>query len=171
MADGEESTLRGQPVTFFDEMPLDKLGMLAQGQAELAQEVARRAARRFSTRVLRAALFPQHLGTMDQPDGYAHAQGYCGDLMTFYLRIESDLVEERILKVTFTTDGCDATTASGEMLASMVAGMSLKEAEQVTPDDLLTALDGLPPNHVHCAELAVQTLREAIESYRGDGNP
>jgi nitrogen fixation NifU-like protein len=157
MVDSEETTPLDQPVTLFDEL----------GQAELEREIGRRATRRFSLKALRAALFPQHWGRMEHPDGYAHAHGECGDLITFYLRTENG----RILKITFTTDGCDATTASGEMLASMVAGMSLKEAEQVTPDDLLTALDGLPPNHVHCAELAVQTLREAIESYRGDGNP
>jgi len=166
MADDEQATLHGRHVTFFDEMPLEKLGMLGQSQAELAQEVARRTVQRFSTKTLRAALFPQHLGTMAQPDGYARAHGECGDLMTFYLLIK----DERIQKITFTTDGCDATIASGEMLASMVSGLILDEAAQVAPNDLLEALDGLPPNHVHCAELAVRTLREAIENYRGARN-
>jgi nitrogen fixation NifU-like protein len=152
MADSEETVRLGQLVTFFDEI----------GRAELEREAGRRATKRFSLKALRAALYPCHLGKMDQPDAYAHVQGYCGDLMTFYLRIE----DGRIPEVTFTTEGCDATIASGEMLASMVVGLSLKAAEQVTPDDVLTALDGLPPNHVHCAELAVTTLREAIARYR-----
>ena len=86
--------------------------------------------------------------------------------MTFYLLIK----DERIQRITFTTDGCDATIASGETLASMVTGMALGDAQQVTSDGLLTALDGLPANHVHCAGLAVKTLREAIASYGGDGN-
>jgi nitrogen fixation NifU-like protein len=152
MADSEETTPPVQPVTFFDDM----------SRAELEQEIARRTSNRFSTKALRAALFPQHLGAMDQPDGYACAQGYCGDLMSFYLRIENGHIPE----ITFTTDGCDATIASGETLASIVTGMSLEEAERVTSDDVLTVLDGLPPNHVHCAQLAVETLREAIEKYR-----
>lgn len=156
MAEKEEPAPPAQSVTLFGDI----------GRAKLEQEIARRVSKRFSTKALRAAFFPQHLGTMDQPDGYARAQGYCGDLITFYLRIE----EGRIPKITFTTDGCDATIASGEMLASMVRGMSLEKAKQVTPDDLLSAFDGLPPNHTHCAELAVRTLREAIESYQGDGN-
>ena len=140
-----------QPLSFFDDS----------SQAELAQEIARRAVRRFSTKTLHAALFPQHEGAMEQPDGYARAEGECGDLMSFYLRIE----EGRISTITFTTNGCDATIASGEMLAALVSGTSLGEAKRVTPDDLLAALDGLPPNHIHCAALAVKTLREAIESY------
>jgi NifU-like protein involved in Fe-S cluster formation len=63
----------------------------------------------------------------------------------------------------------DATIAAGEMLATMVTGMSLEEAQQVTADDLLAALDGLPPNHTHCAALAVKTLGEAIASREGGG--
>jgi nitrogen fixation NifU-like protein len=143
----------GQPIVLVEEI----------SRAELEMEIARRTAGRFSTAALRAALFPEHLGTMDQPDGYARAHGECGDLMTFYLRIE----DGRIPEITFTTDGCDATIASGEVLASMVTGMSLEEAGQVMPDELLAALDGLPPNHTHCAALAVKTLLEAIASYRG----
>jgi nitrogen fixation NifU-like protein len=158
MTDNEKPRPAGQaaqPVIFLQEL----------GRDELEQEIARRTAGRFSTTVLRAALFPEHMGKMDQPDGYAGTQGECGDLMTFYLRIQG----ERIQKISFTTDGCDATIASGEMLASMVTGMALEQAEQVTPEDLLTALDGLPPNHVHCAALAVGTLREAIATCRGGG--
>jgi nitrogen fixation NifU-like protein len=162
MADQEETRSVDQPAPLSEEMPLDKLGMLPQSRAELAQEVARRAARRFSIRALRAALFPQHLGAMDQPDGYARTHGSCGDLMTFYLRIEDGCIEN----ATFTTDGCDATVATGEMLASIVTSLSLEEAQQVTPGDLLQALDGLPPNHAHCAHLAVMTLNKAIESYQ-----
>jgi nitrogen fixation NifU-like protein len=51
------------------------------------------------------------------------------------------------------------------MLARMVVGNSLDEAQRVTPEELLEALDGLPPNHIHCAALAVATLREAIHSH------
>lgn len=154
MTDSEEPHSPGHAMAFPGEL----------GRAELEQEVARRTARRFSLKALRAALFPQHLGKMDHPDGYARAQGHCGDLITFYLRIKND----RIHEITFTTDGCDATIAVGEMLSSIVIGMSLAEAGQVMPDDLLAVLDGMPPNHAHCADLAIMTLSEAIESYQGD---
>jgi hypothetical protein len=46
----------------------------------------------------------------------------------------------------------------------MITGMSLEHSQQVTANDLLEALDGLPANHIHCAVLAVQTLGEAIAS-------
>ncbi len=152
MADTGKAFPKNQAVTFFD----------ATDRAELEQELARRAAQRFSTAALRAALFPAHLGKLEHPDGFARAEGECGDLMTFYLQVEHG----RIAHVTFTTDGCDATVASGEMLATLVEGKSLPEADDVTPADLLAALDGLPSNHAHCAALAVKTLQAAIADHQ-----
>jgi nitrogen fixation NifU-like protein len=48
------------------------------------------------------------------------------------------------------------------MLATMVQGMALDEADRINPQDLLAALDGLPEDSTHCATLAVNTLRQAI---------
>jgi nitrogen fixation NifU-like protein len=150
MSDADKVKPSAHPLTFF------------QNLTEAEQMAAERPPQRFSATALRAAFYPRHLGEMDQPDGASRTEGSCGDLMSFYLRIESDCLTQ----VTFTTDGCDATIASGEMLATMVMGLSLQEAERITPQDLLMALDGLPPNHVHCASLAVGTLREALADYR-----
>jgi nitrogen fixation NifU-like protein len=144
--------------------PLLSIGQLS--RAELEREIGKRVTSRFSLTAVRAALFPRHQGAMEDPDAFARTEGYCGDLMAFYLRIRDGLISE----ITFTTDGCDATMASGEMLASIVAGISLEDAGRVTPDHLLEALDGLPPNHVHCAELAVSTLGQAIADYRQGGH-
>jgi len=48
------------------------------------------------------------------------------------------------------------------MLTTMVQGMALDEANRIDPQDLLLALDRLPDESAHCAELAVNTLRKAI---------
>jgi len=56
------------------------------------------------------------------------------------------------------------------MLTRMVQGMSLEAAGGIRPEDLIVALDGLPKDSAHCAELAVKTLREAIANrHAGDG--
>jgi hypothetical protein len=44
--------------------------------------------------------------------------------------------------------------------------MSLEEASEVRPADLLAALDGLPKENAHCAELAVSTLQNALFNWR-----
>ncbi len=42
--------------------------------------------------------------------------------------------------------------------------MTLEDAAAITPEELIAALDGLPYKSHHCAELSVETLREAIAS-------
>jgi nitrogen fixation NifU-like protein len=69
---------------------------------------------------------------------------------------------ERIGEATFMTDGCGPTIACGSMLTTMVRGMSLEEAGEFRSMDLIEALGGLPEESLHCAELAVRTLRAAI---------
>jgi len=39
------------------------------------------------------------------------------------------------------------------------------EAMSIQPEDVSTALGGLPPDHLHCARLAVTTLRLALRDY------
>ena len=78
------------------------------------------------------------------------------------MQIDLQIQEKMIASAKFTTDGCGATIACGSMLTKMVQNKTLSDAEQITANDLLLALDGLPKDHEHCAELAVMTLREAI---------
>ena len=63
---------------------------------------------------------------------------------------------------------CGPTLSCWSMLTAMVQGMSLEEAGKIKPEDLIAALDGLPEESVHCAELAVSTLREAIANCRAE---
>ena len=45
-------------------------------------------------------------------------------------------------------------------------GMTLDEAMALTRDDIAEALGGLPPNKMHCSNLAIDGLHKAIEDYR-----
>ena len=78
--------------------------------------------------------------------------------MEIYLGLDGDVIREAM----FMTDGCGTSLASGNMLTTMVRGMALDDANRISPQDLLLALDGLPDESTHCAELAVKTMRKAI---------
>jgi nitrogen fixation NifU-like protein len=114
----------------------------------------------FSERVINEARNPQNVGMMLDPDGHALVCGPCGDTMEMFLRVR----DSRIEIAAFMTDGCGPTAACGSMLTTMVRGKSLEEAVAIDAGDLIIALDGLPPEHVHCATLAVQALRQAIDT-------
>jgi nitrogen fixation NifU-like protein len=119
----------------------------------------------YSQKVIEEYHNPKNLGRMSDPDAVGIVQGWCGDTMEIYLRMNSS----RIGEATFMTNGCGPTVACGSKLTTMVRGMSLDEAHQIEQDDLVAALDGLPEESLHCAELGVKTLREAINHYKGGG--
>lgn len=104
---------------------------------------------------------PNHFGILKNPDAKARIKGPCGDTMEFYLKIVNEVIKEAL----FWTDGCGATIASGNMLTKIILGKNLKEANTVTSEQLISALDGLPKENLHCAVLAVNTLRKSIEKY------
>jgi len=130
---------------------------------ELQRQITEQERALYSAKVIEEAHHPRNLGRMDKPDAYARVRGWCGDTVDIYLRLD----EERIEAATFMTDGCGPSVACGSMLTSMVQGMSLQEASTIEPENLLAALDGLPEESAHCAELAVSTLREAIANWPG----
>jgi len=112
----------------------------------------------YSQKVIEEYYNPKNLGRMSDPDAVGIVHGWCGDTMEIYLRMNGSRIEE----VTFMTDGCGPTVACGSKLTTMVRGTSLDKARQIGQIDLVAALDGLPEESLHCAELAVNTLREAI---------
>jgi nitrogen fixation NifU-like protein len=112
----------------------------------------------YSQKVIEEYYNPRNLGRMSDPDAVGIVRGWCGDTMEIYLRMNSSQIEE----VTFMTDGCGPTVACGSKLTTMIREMSLDQARQIEQADLVAALDGLPEESLHCAELAVNTLREAI---------
>ena len=112
-------------------------------------------------RLLEHAVQPRNLGVLPQPDGYALHTGICGDALELYLSIK----QGRIKNAVFIPHGCAVTQACGSVLTVMAPGLSLEEALDMPPERVADALGGLPPDHIHCAELAVGALREAIQDY------
>jgi nitrogen fixation NifU-like protein len=126
--------------------------------AALQEAILERERAMFSTKVLAEARQPQNMGILDEFDGYGLVLGPCGDTMEIFMRLNG----QRIEKAAFMTDGCGPTVACGSMLTQMVLGKSLAEAAAIEAAEVIMALDGLPPEHVHCATLAVNTLQQAI---------
>lgn len=110
---------------------------------------------------------PANFGPLKGAQANARVTGPCGDTMEFWLRIE----DHRILRATFTTDGCAASIASGAMAASLAEGKEIARAGQIAPDEILKLLGGLPADHQHCPVLAVNTLKAALAGYQERQKP
>jgi nitrogen fixation NifU-like protein len=132
---------------------------------ELQELILERDGKIFSAKVIENYLKPQNLREIPEPDGVAAVTGPCGDTMYFALKIHKG----RIAEVGFLTDGCGPTISCGSMLTQLVFGRSIDKAAAIEQEDLLKALGGLPESHVHCAKLAVDTLRRALQDSKKQG--
>jgi NifU-like protein involved in Fe-S cluster formation len=48
------------------------------------------------------------------------------------------------------------------MLTKLIVGRTIAERRALTTDDLIAALDSVPPNKRHCPAMAIGALRNAL---------
>ncbi len=106
-------------------------------------------------------LRPRYIGVMDNPDGYGHVAGSCGDRIEIFLRFEEDKVKE----ATFRTDGCGSSLVCGSFAAELTLGKTPDEVAEISGETILETLGGLPEEDRHCAFLAADTLQAALDDY------
>jgi nitrogen fixation NifU-like protein len=116
----------------------------------------------YTERTLDEAYNPKNVGELENPDGAARITGPCGDTMQIHLQVEGDAITDS----KFVTDGCGASTACGSVIAELARGKRVEEALTIKDKDVLSILGGLPEDNVHCALLAANTLKTALEDYK-----
>ena len=115
----------------------------------------------YSETVLDHGRNPRNLGIMAKNNAFSIIFGPCGDTMAVWLYIENN----NITDIGFTTDGCMTSLAAGSMVTELAKGKKVDDAKQISQQDVLDALGGLPKENEHCALLAANTLKEAINNY------
>jgi len=105
---------------------------------------------------------PRNVGEIEDADGIGEVGNpVCGDMMTFYIKVKDDKLED----VKYKTFGCVAAIAVSSKVSEMTRGKTLEEAKSVTKKAVAEALDGLPKEKMHCSNLGAQALNEAIKDY------
>jgi nitrogen fixation NifU-like protein len=114
---------------------------------------------KYSETLTEHVMAPRNGGVMDAPDltGHAGAPGR-GAFLILFLKVR----EGRIVAAKYHTYGCGPTIASGSMLTEMIVGRMIAECRELTVEDLIEALDGVPPDKLHCPALAIGALRDAL---------
>ncbi len=115
---------------------------------------------RFSETLMDHVTAPRNCGVIDDPDliGVAGVPGH-GAFLVLYLKVESG----RVVTARYRTYGCGLTMAAGSMLTEMIVGRTIEECWQLTTERLIEALDGVPPDKLHCPALAIAALRGALK--------
>jgi nitrogen fixation NifU-like protein len=106
---------------------------------------------------------PRNAGVIEDADGVGEVGNpMCGDMMTFYIKVKDDLLED----VKFQTFGCVAAIAVSSMVSEMAKGKKLEDAQKITNKSVAETLGGLPKNKMHCSNLGAEALALAIKNYR-----
>lgn len=116
----------------------------------------------YSNKVIEHFMTPRNVGTMGDSDGKGtYGDPGCGDSLTIYIKVEDNIIED----ISFLVFGCTASVATSSMTTVLAKGKTIEEALEIKEEDIVDALDGLPENKLHCSNLGVQALRDAIKDY------
>ena len=116
----------------------------------------------YSEKVMDHFRNPRNVGRMEDADGVGEVgNAKCGDIMTMYLKIKDDIIED----VTFETFGCGSAIASSSMATELIKGKPVAEAMALTNKAVAEALDGLPAHKLHCSVLAEEAIKSALKDY------
>ena len=117
----------------------------------------------YNPKVLELFKNPKNLGKMEDATVTAVAGNpLCGDMITFYLKInEQDIIE----KASFESYGCAANIATSSIVTEMIKGMKLEDAWKISWKSVAEAVGGLPSIKFHCGILAVGALKRAIRKH------
>ena len=113
---------------------------------------------RYSPALLEHFLNPRNAGLMREPDGVG-AEEYegCGDLARFFLRVR----DGRVSEVKFQTYGCGPTIAAASAASERVTGRAVEELLSLKAQEVEDAVDGLPDDRKHAADVVAGALRAA----------
>jgi nitrogen fixation NifU-like protein len=117
----------------------------------------------YSEKVMDHFMDPRNMGDIKDADAVGTVGNpACGDVMRLYIKVDGD----KITEAKFKTFGCGAAIATSSMATEMIKDKSLEEAKKITNEAVAEALDGLPPNKMHCSVLAQEAIEAAIKNYK-----
>jgi len=118
----------------------------------------------YSETVMEHFTNPRNVGEIEDADGVGEVGNpVCGDMMTFYIKVDDT---GRLEDIKFKTFGCGAAIAVSSMVSEMAKGKTVEEALQITRDEVARELGGLPEIKMHCSNLGADALRRAIDDYK-----
>lgn len=103
---------------------------------------------------------PRNAGSLAEPDALVQIENpACGDVLKLSLKRSGDRIEE----IRFLAKGCVCAMACGSALTELVEGKTIKQARELTRDELVKAVGGLPPASTHAAHLAMDALAAVLD--------
>ena len=113
---------------------------------------------RYSETLVDHFLNPRNAGIMRQPDAVGEGEyAGCGDLARIFLRVR----EGRVAEARFQAYGCGPTIAAASAVSELIGLRPVDDLPHLKPEDVERALDGLPDDRKHAAEVVADAVRAA----------
>lgn len=104
---------------------------------------------------------PKNFGSMRNASTHAKVTGPCGDTVEVWLVIGNNIIQQ----AAFISDGCGFSVQCCSTAIRLSEGLRLDEIDALTQAEVLDATGPVPEDHRHCALLAVNTIKQAIQNY------
>ena len=92
----------------------------------------------------------------------------CGDMYTFYLKIDD---AQRIADISYFTTGCGFGVATAAIVTELAKGKSVDEAAAISSADIEQYLGGYPERKKDYPTRVLEALHAAIDNYRKSAAP
>jgi nitrogen fixation protein NifU and related proteins len=103
---------------------------------------------------------PRNAGVVERPDASVRLENpACGDILELSLKLEGD----RIGDIRFRAKGCVPAMACGSAITELAKGKTVEAAREISGDELLRKVGGLPEASGHAGHLAMDTLRAVLK--------
>ncbi|MBZ5546605.1 MAG: iron-sulfur cluster assembly scaffold protein [Acidobacteriia bacterium] len=102
---------------------------------------------------------PRNAGDVETPDASTQMENpACGDV----LKLTAKLAGRQIADIRFRAKGCVAAMACGSALTELIKGKTVEEAQQVSREELVCKVGGVPEASAHASHLAMETLEALL---------
>jgi len=109
-----------------------------------------------------------HLGEIEEADGFGeHGSIACGDALRFTFRVDrdpDDPSKDHITEARYLTFGCTSAIAASEALCAIIeeGDYTPIRALEITNQDIVDYLEGLPQAKIHCSVMGAEALEAAV---------
>ena len=117
---------------------------------------------RYSATLVDHFLNPRNVGLMRDPDARGEGEyAECGDLARVFLRVGNG----RVTETRFQAYGCGPTIAAASALSEVLVQRPIEDLLHLKADEVERALDGLPEDRRHAADLVTEAARNAAHDW------
>ena len=109
-------------------------------------------------------VFPRNSSGLSDHSCFGIVNDDHNETMAIWLKIE----DGKVANASFTCDECITCTACASAITELARGKTPAEVLVITPREVIDSLQGLPEEDHHCANLAVDTIKMAVNDYLGN---